>query len=136
MWASNSAAQVSTVFMVARTPGGQPGGAHLVLVDADHSQASWASEKPSRLARRQSARLQLRPGRRSAAEPGPLVDDQGDLVEEPRVDPGGLVQPLDADAPPQGRLQLEGPVGGGDGGPAHQLVVVPAVVERLGRDRS
>src|SRR5580704_15358869 len=62
-----------------------------------------------------------------------LVDDEADLVEEPGVDASRLVDPLDGDAPSEGRLQMERPVGGGDGGPPDQFVIVPAVVGGLAR---
>ena len=115
MRASNSAAQVSTVFKVAWTPAPRRA-ARTTASPTPHSQASWASENPSLLARRQS-RLVSAAGPTGAGQAGPLGDDTRDLVEKPGVDAGCFVQPLHAYAPAQGRLQVEGPVGRGHRGP-------------------
>ncbi len=65
-------------------------------------------------------------------EVGTLLGDEADLVEEPRVDAGGGRQVVDADAPTQGRLELERPVGRADRGAGHQLVERPLVGLGLG----
>ena len=74
--------------------------------------------------------------RPSSREPVALLDDLQDLVEEPRVDAGDLVQPLDRHEPPQRGLDLEDAVGRRDRGRQHQLVVGERVELALGRDRS
>ena len=114
--------------------GREPRGAHGVGVDASQRYASCASEKPSRLACRQSARVIA--ARPSLREPVALLDDLEDLVEEPRVDAGDLVQPLDRHEPAQRGLDLEDALGRGHRGGAHELVVVEARRARARPGRS
>ena len=57
MAASNSAPQVSTVLNVAFTPAASRAARTSASEAVSHRYASWASEKPRRLARRQSARV-------------------------------------------------------------------------------
>ena len=93
--------------------------------------ASWPSEKPSRFARRQSARsiaVELRAAT-SRSRSSTICED---LVEEPRIDAGDLVQPLDRHEPPQRGLDLEDAVGRGDRGREHELVVGERVELALG----
>ncbi len=68
-----------------------------------------------------------------AREAVALLDDQQDLVAEPRVDPGGLVHPLDRHEPAERGLDLEDALGGGHGRGADELVVVVVVELVLGR---
>ena len=87
------------------------------------------------MARRQSARVDASRPRRGC-EPVALLDDLQDLVEEPRVDAGDLVQTLDRHEPPQRGLDLEEAIGRGDRGREHELVVGERVELAFGRDRS
>ena len=72
------------------------------------------------------------PARPTASQVGPLLDDLAELVEEPGVDAGGRVETLDADAAAQRGLEMEGPVRGGEGRAAHELVVVEGLEGDLG----
>ena len=88
--------------------------------------ASCASEKPSRFARRQSARVMAVEA--DLGQPFALLDDLQDLVAEPRIDARGLVHTFDRHEPPQRGLDLEDALGRGHRRRAHELVVV--VVDR------
>ena len=102
--ASNSAAQVSTVLNVARTPAASRAARTVGLVDAPQpGQLGVGEAEP--LGPPPVAAGHRRRGRRRARWPRSSMIAQH-LVEEPRVDPGGLVQPLDRDAPAQRRLEL------------------------------
>ena len=62
-----------------------------------------------------------------------LLDDRQHLVQEPRIDPGRLVDLLERHAATQQRLDLEDPVGRRDRGPGEQLRRRHLVELRLGR---
>ncbi len=72
--------------------------------------------------------VRARPGRQA----GPFRGDEPDLVQEPRIDTCGLVEPFQGDAAALGGFQMEGAVRRGDSRPAHQFVVAPPLVESLG----
>src|SRR5262249_49437290 len=61
-----------------------------------------------------------------------LVDDQRDLVKEPGIHTGGLVEPFDGNTPPDRGFQVKGTVRGGNRRPPDQLVVLPRRIDSFG----
>jgi hypothetical protein len=63
----------------------------------------------------------------------PFLDDLQDLVDEPGIDAGHVVQPFDRYEPPECGLDLEDAVGRRDRGGLYEVVVGEHVVFALGR---
>ncbi len=134
--------------VVIRRLGGELGGARVDrLVRGDHAGRFTGSPHVALVDTPQIRQLDvgetepLRPAPVAARHRGgllvgervPLLDDQRDLVEEPRVDPGHRVHDLDAEAAPQKLADLQQPVGGGDRRRGEQIVVAERVELRFRR---
>ena len=124
---------MSTVLKVARTPAASRA-ARTSASGTDQSHASWASEKPSRLARRHARRSIA--GEAELGEGGALLDDGEDLVEEPGVDLGALGEHSTEMPRRSAASSWKGRSGVPMAARLQQLLVVEVVEHRLGRDRT